>query len=72
MPTRISAGIGEHPCFLTFITMNPIDCKLLIFPYARRGINYLKSIIFCVADVMDYGINRAFMKKCNTSGSCRD
>ena len=27
MPTRISAGIGDHPCFLTFIAMIPIDYK---------------------------------------------
>ena len=29
MPTRISAGVGDHPCFLTF----PIDCKITYFPY---------------------------------------
>jgi len=28
MPTRISADIGDHPCFLTFI---PIDCKITNF-----------------------------------------
>ena len=27
MPIRISAGVGDHPCFLTFITMILIDCK---------------------------------------------
>ena len=31
MPTRISAGVGDHPCFLTFITMIPIDCKITNF-----------------------------------------
>ena len=31
MPTRISAGLGDHPCFLTFITMIPTDCKIIIF-----------------------------------------
>ena len=28
---RISAGVGDHPCFLTFITMIPIDCKITNF-----------------------------------------
>ena len=28
MPTRISAGVDDHPCFLTFITMIPTDCKI--------------------------------------------
>ena len=30
MPTRISAGVGGHPCFLQyiFIYMIPIDCKI--------------------------------------------
>ena len=32
MPTRISAGVSDHPCFFTFIPMIPIDCKLLNFP----------------------------------------
>ena len=31
MPTRISSGVSEHPCFLTMI---PIDCKITDFPYA--------------------------------------
>ena len=34
MPARISAGVGDHPCFLTFITMVPIDIKSNNFPYA--------------------------------------
>jgi len=29
MPTRISAGVGDHPCFLTFYNYDPISCKLL-------------------------------------------
>jgi len=29
MPTRASAGIGYHRCFLSFITMIPIDCKII-------------------------------------------
>jgi len=37
MPTRISAGVGDHPCFLTFITVILIDCKLLIFSYNRNS-----------------------------------
>ena len=31
MSTRISAGIGDHSCFLFFITMIPIDCKIINF-----------------------------------------
>ena len=31
MPTRISAGVGDQPCFLTFITMIPIACKITNF-----------------------------------------
>ena len=31
MPTRISAGVGDHLVPLLFITMIPIDCKLQIF-----------------------------------------
>jgi len=32
MPTRISAGVGDHAPFpLTFITMNPIDRKIINF-----------------------------------------
>jgi len=31
MPTRISGGVGDHPCFLTHITMIPIDCKLTFY-----------------------------------------
>ena len=34
MPTRLSAGVGDHPCFLTFYTMIPLlTVKLVIFPY---------------------------------------
>ena len=25
----ISEGVGDHPCFLTFLTMIPNECKLL-------------------------------------------
>jgi len=31
LPTRISAGVGHHPCFLTFMIMNAIDCKIANF-----------------------------------------
>jgi len=31
MPTRISAGVGDHPCFLTFIAIIPFDCTITIF-----------------------------------------
>ena len=35
MPTRIFAGVGEHPCFLTSYTMIPMDSKIYkIFPYS--------------------------------------
>ena len=34
MHTRISAGVGDHPCFFTFQNMITIDCKLQIFPYS--------------------------------------
>ena len=35
MPICISAGVDDHPCFLTFYyyCMIPIDSKLLIFTY---------------------------------------
>ena len=28
MPTRVCAGVGDYPRFLTFITIVPIDCKI--------------------------------------------
>jgi len=33
MPTRISAGacIDDHPCFFTFYSCDPIDCKITNF-----------------------------------------
>jgi len=31
MPNRISAGVGDHPCSLTFIYILPIDCKITNF-----------------------------------------
>jgi len=31
MSTRLSAGVGDHPCFLTFYTI--LTVKLVIFPY---------------------------------------
>ena len=32
MPTRISAGVGDHPCYLTFYLYDPyIDCKITNF-----------------------------------------
>jgi len=31
MPTRIAAGVGDHPCFHTFITTIPIDYKITNF-----------------------------------------
>ena len=31
MPTRISAGVHDHPCFLNFIYIIPIDCKITNF-----------------------------------------
>ena len=34
MPTRISAGVGDPPCFVTFYNYDPYRLKLLIFPYS--------------------------------------
>jgi len=31
MPIRIFAGVGDHPCFFTFITMILIGCKIINF-----------------------------------------
>ena len=31
MASRISVDIGDHPCFLIFITMTHIDCKITNF-----------------------------------------
>ena len=32
MPTRISAGVGDHPCFLTFYNYDPyIECEVTNF-----------------------------------------
>ena len=31
MATRICAAVGDHPCFLTVITMIPTDCKITDF-----------------------------------------
>ena len=33
MPTRISAGVGDHPCSLLLIYIIPITVKLRIFCY---------------------------------------
>ena len=32
MPTRISADVGDHPCFLTFYNYDPYRL-ILNFPY---------------------------------------
>ena len=44
MPTRISAGVGDHSCFSTFITMIPIDLKFLIF--VTEGFYHMLYISF--------------------------
>ena len=47
MPTRISAGVGDHPCFLTFITMIPIDCKIANFSlhfYIKNHLSLVMSL----------------------------
>ena len=31
MTNRISAGAYDHPCFFTFISMIPVDCKITNF-----------------------------------------
>jgi len=33
MPTIISAGVDDCPCFSTLIAMIPIDCKITNSPY---------------------------------------
>jgi len=33
MPTRISAGAGDNPCFITFYNYDPIDYKITNFPF---------------------------------------
>ena len=34
MPTKISAGVGYYPRFLTFYYYGPFACKIaIIFPY---------------------------------------
>ena len=35
-PLKTIAGMDDCPCFSTFITMIPIDCKITIFPYIRQ------------------------------------
>ena len=44
IPTRISADVGGLPCFLTFITMIPIDHKitslLVVFCYKERMLTF--------------------------------
>ena len=37
MPNRISASAGDHSCFLTFVTMIRIDCKITHFPYTFKN-----------------------------------
>jgi len=46
MHTRISAGVGDHPCFLTFITMIPIDCKITncsLYLYLKKHMSHSVS-----------------------------
>ena len=40
MPTRISAGVGDHPCFLIFITMNPLTAKSFTSIFAFISISW--------------------------------
>jgi len=46
MPTIISAGVGDHPCFLTFYKI-PIDYKINSF------FLYLYMIQFCRNTIKD-------------------
>ena len=41
--TRISTGVGDHPCFLTYYnySMNPIDCIMI------------NNLFFFIASVSD-------------------
>ena len=43
-PTRISAGVGDHPCFLTFMTMIPIDCRIINFSIYLCKYNILITV----------------------------
>ena len=43
MPTRISAGVGDHHCFL--ITMIPMDCKISNFSSCLYA--YILSVCVC-------------------------
>ena len=45
MPTRISAGVGYHPCFFTFYLYDHIDCKITIFPDTYMFIYFFENII---------------------------
>ena len=42
MPTRMFVAVSSHPCFLTFITMIPINC---IIPYTFL-FSLITTIIF--------------------------
>ena len=44
MPTRKSAGVGDHPCSLLFITMIPID---YIF-HKTWLLAFHKTIAYCI------------------------
>jgi len=39
MPTRISAGVGDHPCFLTFYNYDPYDRKITNFSLYLYKVN---------------------------------
>ena len=47
MPTRMSAGVGDHCCFFIFITMIPIDCivaNICLFAFLLRNAKLFTSI----------------------------
>ena len=50
MPMCISAGVGDHPCFITMI---PIDCKITSFSL------YLFACCFFYKDQYNYFLVRA-------------
>ena len=49
MPSRISADVGDHPCFFTFfITMIPINCKITNFSLYLLFLRDYHHYFWCV------------------------
>ena len=45
MPTSVSAGVGDHPYFLTFYNYDP---KLQNFPYTCKEIKFHNELLFAM------------------------